>query len=269
MRSKVMKKIEFTTCLSGKTSNISLFWQQTVKKIFFLGFFFIFQQALFAQDSQDYRYKQMYAYGINFNSQDGIIGGVSFRYAKAINERMFHNFSLEFVDIKHRQEQRTTSPITGEFFVPGKTNYLYAIRPQYGREFLMLKKGHERGAQMSLIAAFGPALGIVAPYMVQYTDNTGTIIRTTQYDPRKNISFGAILGTGSFSESLSSAQFQFGGCLKASMVLEFGVLKNNFLGMEIGGMLDVFSQKINMMAYSENKAIYTSVFVTFFGGFGK
>ena len=234
----------------------------------FLQLFFLVPDFAHAQET-DFTYNQMYTYGVNFNSQDGIIGGLSFRYAKTISQRVLHNFSVEITDVKHRQEQRTTSPITGEFYVPGKKNYLYVIRPQYGREWIMLKKGHEKGAQLSLIAAAGPSLGIVAPYMIQYTDNTGTIIRTTQYDPSKNISFGAILGTGSLSESLSAAQFQIGGCIKTSMVLEFGVLKNNFLGMEIGGMLDAYPQKIDMMAFSGNKSVFPSLFVTFFGGFGK
>jgi hypothetical protein len=264
-----MKKTELQAFEKPELFKLSV---RIVKKAVFLSLFaaFVFCRTIaFGQDTQDTSYEEMYTYGVNFNSQDGIIGGVSFRYAKAINKSTFHNFSLEIVDVKHQQEQRSTSPITGEFYVPGKTNYLYAIRPQYGREWIMLKKGHEKGAQLSLIAAAGPSIGIVAPYMIQYTDNTGTIIRTTQYDPNKNISFGAILGTGSLSESLSAAQFQFGGCIKTSMVLEFGVLKNNFLGMELGGMVDFYPNKINMMAYSPNKAVFTSLFVTFFGGFGK
>jgi hypothetical protein len=231
--------------------------------VFFISFF------SFAQNTDgDFDYETQFVYGINLNTQSGLIGGFAFRYSKAINETMYHSFSLELTDVRHPKEQRRPSRLTGEFFTPGKRNFLYVLRPQYGREWVLFKKAEERGIQVNAIGAIGPTIGIVAPYIIDY-QFTNEIIRTEQYDPAIHTSFEAVLGTGSFAQRLTDAKIQLGASLKTSLALEFSAFKGSQVGFEAGMMIDAYSKKVEIMGLAQNKQIYPSAFFTLFYGISK
>lgn len=236
--------------------------------ILFLIVFFTSFSSFSQSNTDDFDYETQFVYGINLNTQSGLIGGFAFRYSKAINETMYHSFSLELADVRHPKEQRRPSRLTGEFFVPGKRNFLYVLRPQYGREWILFKKAEERGIQVNAIGAIGPTIGIVAPYIIDY-QFTNEIVRTEQYDPAVHTSFEAVLGTGSFSERLSGAKIQLGGSLKTSIALEFSAFKGSQVGFEAGMMVDGYSKKVEIMGLAQNKQIFTSAFFTLFYGISK
>ena len=86
-------------------------------------FFLIFLEAnaqFWNESDENYLYKKEFVYGINFNTNGGLIGGANFKYARVINERMYHSFFLEFVAVRDPKEERVTSFISGNNFVPGK-----------------------------------------------------------------------------------------------------------------------------------------------------
>lgn len=236
--------------------------------IFFLLVFFVSFSSFSQSNTDDFDYDTQFVYGISLNTQAGVIGGFSFRYSKAITEKMYHSFSLELVDVRHPKEQRRASRLTGEFFTPGKRNFLYALRPQYGREWVLFRKAEERGIQVNAIGAIGPTIGVVAPYIIDY-QFTNEIIRTEQYDPAIHTSFEAVLGTGSFAQRLSGAKIQLGTSLKTSIALEFSAFKGSQVGFEAGMMVDAYSKKIEIMGLAQNKQVYTSAFFTLFYGISK
>jgi hypothetical protein len=237
-----------------------------------MGLMFLFAQNADAQfwseTDEDYLYKKEFTYGINFNTNGGLIGGGNFKFAKVINERMYHSFSLEFVHVKDQKEERVTSFISGNNFVPGKQNYLYIIRPQYGREMVLFKKAKKQGVQVNWINAVGPTIGLQAPYLIdyRYPDN---IIKTEAYDPAIHNSFDAIVGTGSFFESIGKSKIKPGASIKSSLSFEFGTFNSSVTGFEAGFMLDTFFSDIQIMYLTPAKRVYTSAFVTLFYGFRK
>lgn len=236
--------------------------------IFFLTLFFSSFFSFAQSNTDDFDYETQFVYGINLNTQSGLIGGFSFRYSKAITETMFHSFSLEMVDVRHPKEQRRASRLTGEFFIPGKRNFLYVLRPQYGREWILFRKAEERGIQVNAIGAIGPTIGVVAPYIIDY-QFANEIIRTEQYDPNVHTSFEAVLGTGSFAQRLTQAKIQLGASLKTSLALEFSAFKGSQVGFEAGMMIDGYSKEIEIMGLAQNKQFYTSAFFTLFYGISK
>lgn len=236
---------------------------------FFLAFSFTSNIALgqFYNEERDddLLYRKEFVYGLNFNTNGGLLGGVMFKHARVINKFMFHSFSIEIVNVKHPKESRFQNISTGSSYVPGKRNYLYMVRPQYGREFVLFQKAKEQGVQVNWITAVGPGIGVVAPYLIDYSYNND-LIRTEQYDPETHINFDRILGTGRITESISKAKIKLGGSFKTSMSFEFGTFKNNVTGFEAGFMMDAFASKVEIMATSDNRSVYTSAFLTFFYG---
>ena len=73
------------------------------------------------------------------NTSGGLIGGFVFKKARKLkNDKVLETFGLELMNVKHPQEVRRNSIQTGNLFIYGKTNYLYAIRLQYGRDFILI-----------------------------------------------------------------------------------------------------------------------------------
>lgn len=224
--------------------------------------FLSLSQALKGQERE--LYESQLTYGINLNTQAGLIGGFSARYAKRIEERRYHSFSLELIEIKHPKEERLSSLLTGEFFVPGKQNYFFAIRPQYGQELVLFRKAKERGIQVNALAAIGPTLGLEVPYVIVYEQNR--LQRRVQYDPDIH-NFQFIRGSGTPFESLSDMEFIPGGSFKLSAILEYSGASSHALGLEAGLMVDAFSREVVIMPLAENRSVFSSIFVTIFYGF--
>ncbi|MEM6298797.1 MAG: hypothetical protein AAF740_08940 [Bacteroidota bacterium] len=236
-----------------------------MRAIFFSVIFLIGGFLIQAQDNTPYT--SQFAYGLNLNSQAGILGGLSVRYSKQIDEKWYHSLSLELVEIKHPKEERLSSLLTGEFFVPGKQNYLYVLRPQYGREYVLFKKAEDRGVQINAIGAIGPTLGLTVPYVIVYDDpqDPREPLRVP-FDPNIH-AFNFIRGSGLPFESIANSKFHIGGSAKVSAVLEYSASRSNAFGLEIGYMVDAFASRPIIMPLAENRAVFSSIFVTIFYGF--
>ena len=154
--------------------------------------FLLIVSGLFAQTQDSYEYGSEFTWGISKNTSGGLIGGFVFKKARKLkNDKVLETFGLELMNVKHPQEVRRNSIQTGNLFIYGKTNYLYAIRLQYGRDFILFKKAPQQGAEIKAVFAVGPTIGVVAPYYVEYfPEGGGGFTARAQYDP--SISFDYI-----------------------------------------------------------------------------
>ena len=223
---------------------------------------------LFAQTQDTYEYNSEFTWGINKNSAGGLIGGFTFKKARKLNDNMLETFGLEIMNVKNSQEVRHSSGYTGNYFIFGKSNYLYAFRFQYGRDFIVFTKAPQQGVEIKAVFAAGPSLGIVAPYYIERTvDNSFFTSVHEQYDPNNpNHSYNNILGTGNLFEGIGESSVQIGGNLKAALNFELGYLKSQVTGFEVGFLVDAYFNKINLMPTADNKSVFPTVFFTVFYG---
>jgi len=221
-----------------------------------------------AQTQDSYEYNSEFTWGINKNSMGGLIGGFVFKKGRKLSDNVLETFGLEVMNVKHPQEVRKSSRSTGNFFVYGKSNYLYAIRFQYGRDFILFKKASQQGVEIKAVTAIGPTFGIVAPYYIERSvDNSLFTTVHEQYDPNNpNHSFGNILGTGNLFEGLFESKIQMGGNLKFGFNFELGTIKSQVTGFEAGFLMDAYFNKIIIMPTAPNKAVFPSVYFTLFYG---
>ena len=227
------------------------------------GFFSVRGQT---QDS--YEYNSEFTWGINKNSSGGLIGGFTFKKAKKRSERVLESYGLEIMNVKHPQEVRKNSAYTGNYFIYGKSNYLYAIRLQYGRDYILFTKAPQQGVEIKAVLAAGPSIGVVAPYYIERTvDNSYFSSVHEQYDPNNpNHSFNNILGTGNLFEGIGESKIQMGGNLKAALNFELGMVKSQVTGFEVGFLVDAYFNEVNLMPTAENKSVFPTVFFTLFYG---
>ncbi|NLR93049.1 MULTISPECIES: hypothetical protein [Flammeovirga] len=249
--------------------------------------------AQFPVEEEDEYYEKEWAFGIMMNTYGGFIGGFSIRHArnyfyrhkietslgqgsgktkvttgtvgKIKNEKKYHSFNLELLSIRHPKEQKRQT-YTGEGVVFGKMNRLYSIRPMFGKELIIFKKARKQGVQINFLYSVGPAIGIVAPYMVKYRDASGET-QTKQFTQDDYLQFSNYIeGTGSLGESLSNASVTAGLAFKASLTFEFGMNKRSITGIEAGLIGDLYAKEVQIMASSDNRNFYSAMFLTFFFG---
>lgn len=222
--------------------------------------------GLQAQDSYDY--SSEFTWGINKNSSGGLIGGFVLKKAKKLNDRVLETYGLEIMNVKSSQEVRTNSVRTGNFFIYGKANYLYAFRLQYGRDIILFKKAPQQGVEIKAVLAAGPSIGVVAPYFIEITEGNSVFqTKSEQYNPNNpSHIFNNILGTGGLFAGVWQSDIQMGVNTKAALNFELGTVKTQITGFEVGFLLDSYLKKVDLMPTATNRAVFPTIFFTLFYG---
>lgn len=229
----------------------------------FIGFAALLQGA-YAQTQDSYEYQSEFTWGINKNTYGGLIGGFVFKKARKLNERMLETYGLEIMNVKHPQEVRQNSQSTGNFFIYGKSNYLYALRLQYGRDFILFKKAPQQGVEIKAVTSIGPTIGVLAPYYIERTADGGYVTIREQYHP--GIEAGEIYGPGRLFEGLGESNIKMGANFKAALNFELGTTKNQVTGFEAGFLLDAYASKIIIVPTAKNYSAFPTLFFTLFYG---
>ena len=211
-------------------------------------------------DGEDYEYNSEIIWGINKNTNGGLIGGLMVRYSRSRGDDFYETYGLELSNVKHPSESRYVG-VQGQSFIYGKTNYLYAIRLQYGREKLLFKKATQQGVQINAGASAGPTFGLVNPYYILAPDGN-----YEKFDPVRRPSPESVAGPGKLFQGLGETNLVPGINLKASTSFEFGTYRSNVAGVEVGIMVEAYTKKIILVPTQENKSRFTSVFFTLFWG---
>ncbi|UII28627.1 hypothetical protein LVD15_09430 [Fulvivirga maritima] len=218
----------------------------------------------FAQSLEADNYESEFIWGVNKNTAGGLIGGVVARKSKRLTDRMYQSFGLELMNVKHERELRVTSYQGGGQFIYGKSNYLYAIRLQYGRELVLFRKAPDQGVEIKAIGAIGPSIGLLTPYYVSYFANN------TDYDlsyaPYSDQDFSTIYGSGRIFQGLFESQLRIGANLKAALSFELGSQKSHVTGFEVGFLLDAYAGEIELMPAYDNSSVFPTAFITLFYG---
>lgn len=240
---------------------------QRLEKLIILTLCLVFLvSGAFAQTQDSYEYESEFIWGINKNTSGGLIGGLVFKKARKLNDKMLETFGLELMNVKHPQEVRRNGN-TGNFFIYGKSNYLYAVRLQYGRDLILYKKAPQQGAEIKGVFAVGPTIGVVAPYYIEYNpdgNNNGQVTLRGQYN--SSIGFEKISGTGRVFEGLGESKIVPGANVKAAINFELGTIKSQVTGFEAGFLVDFYTKKIEMVPSARNYSVYPTLFLTLFYG---
>lgn len=233
-------------------------------KIFSLVILISGSSYVHAQTQDSYQYQSEFIWGINKNTSGGLIGGLIFKKSRKLSDRILETYGLEIMNVKHPQEVRVTSN-SGNFFILGKSNYLYALRLQYGRDIILFNKGPQHGAEVKAILAAGPTIGVVAPYYVEY--GAGSFDSPTTSAPYSSkIEIGNITGTGRLFQGLGESKISPGINLKLAFNFEIGTIKSQVTGFEAGFLLDSYFKEVPIMDAAKNYSVYPTLFLTLFYG---
>ncbi|MEQ9230805.1 MAG: hypothetical protein RIF46_08975 [Cyclobacteriaceae bacterium] len=213
----------------------------------------------FAQLDEDYEYDKEFIWGINKNTNGGVLGSLVFKWSRSMGNDVYRTFGFELSNVKHPKETRTTSQ-TGQTFIIGKTNYLYTIRLQYGRDKLLFRKDTQQGVQINVGFMGGPTIGFHAPYYILTNDGN-----YEKYDPLVHFDNGAA-GPGKLFQGLGQSETRLGVNVKGGVSFEFGTYKNNVAGIETGVMIEAFTRPVVLMPTQDNRAVFPSAYILLYWG---
>lgn len=237
----------------------------------YLTLVFVFALAVIlpaTAQTDDEAFRNETSYGINFNSNAGLIGGGFVRSSYFMSERMYQFGGLEVVEVKHPKENRVYSYSTGDSFVYGKQNYLFVIRPHYGRELVLFKKAADSGVQVNALGAVGPSVGLLVPYYIRY-DYGGTggfDVRTEQYNPASHRVPENIQGSANVFTGLGEANVNVGLHVKGGLSFEYGRYRESIAGVEVGFMVEAYPKELVIIPQTNNNSVFTSVYLNIYYG---
>lgn len=224
------------------------------------------QRRAKAEDDQE-TYKTFTSGGLTTNTNSGIFGGFVFRQSSAMSSKLwgknqYRYLAVELVNVKHPKELAEQNFSSGSRFVRGKANYLFAVRPEYGREITLFNRHEDEGISISAIVAAGPTLGLEKPYMIKVRQQDGRI----QTIPIDQATTGEFVGVGNFFQGFGKMKIVPGLHLKTALSFELSAFRESVTGVEIGFLAEAYTRKPEIMLLAENRSFFTSGYLTIYFG---
>ena len=233
--------------------------------------------------SDEQSYNKEFVFGINFNTQGGLLGGASVRSSRVLDDRNLRFWMLEGVMLKNAKEQRVTNPYVGGSYIASKTNYGFVLRPSFGLQHVLFRKAADAGVQVNALVSAGPSLGLLMPYYIsydrtfavgqsQYNLSTDEIVNE-QYDRTKHNVELAILDHGPLFSGIGQTQVVPGAHFRGALSFEYGRYRDAVAGLEVGFVVEAFTRRMVMLSPDPNLAtdqlnrqFFPSVYLTLYFG---
>lgn len=231
-------------------------------------------------DTEEDNYRTVTTFGVTTNTNSGVIGGLAFRQSKQLSGTLFgvpqaRYLSIELVNVKHPKELQSSINSIGSRFIEGKENYLFVLRPQYGREVKLFQRNADDGIAVNGILAVGPSIGIIKPYFLEVTSgNRSRTVPASEVNGFATATGETVTGSGGFFQGLDKSKLTVGLNVKAALSFELSAFRNNTTGVEIGFLTELFPNKIiiipnidpNNKREDGNRSFFTSGYITLFFG---
>lgn len=220
------------------------------------------QGELNEQQKVFFRNERSFAIQLNSN---GI--GVGYRGAKRIDYLNKRFIEIEGGTLKHPKEYRLSNPYaqTSGTFVFGKLNSVIYFRGGFGFQHELYKKADLGGIAIRYFYSGGPVLAVYKPiyYQVLYQASGNT------YDLKKE-KFSAsialpqdIYSKASFTKGLNETKALPGLYAKGGFNFEYSKEDKLIHAIELGAQVNAFPKQIPIMAGSDNKTLFFSLFVSY------
>jgi hypothetical protein len=239
-----------------------------MKKLLIIAVIFIFGAVLLSgqgdlNEQQKVFFRNEISFAILLNT-DGI--GISYRGAKRIDYLNKRFLEIEAGTLKHPKEYKLSNTYTrGGSFVFGKLNSTFYMRGGIGHQHELFKKADLGGIAIRYFYSAGPILALYKPiyYRVLYPISFNEF---KVKEEKFNVSIALpqdIDGKASFSKGIKETNFLPGLYVKGGFNFEYSKEDKIIHAIEVGAQINAFPKKIPIMASSDNKAIFFSLFVSY------
>lgn len=225
-----------------------------------------FANSLFAQSDLAgtskifYRNEKTVALNLSTNGW-----GLGYRYGSRLNYFEKRLYEVEFSIVKHPKEIKTSSTfMSSESFVFGKLNSVYDLRFAYGKQNELYGKGDKRSVAIRYFYSFGPSVAFLKPIYYEINDpvNDTFRIKTEKFNPDIHTS-GDINGKASYFTGFNEMKLVPGAFLKLGFNFEFSQSEVTVHALEVGAMLQAYTNSLEIMAVDDNQQFFLTLFVCY------
>ena len=232
--------------------------------------------------SDEQSYQKEFVFGVNFNDQGGLLGGVSIRSSRLLDDRLLRFWSLEGVMLKNNDKEERFNTLIGGTYINRKTNYAFVLRPSVGIQRILFRKAADAGVQVNGLLSVGPSIGLLMPYYISYDltfAKTGVANLATdeivneQFDPTKHFVQDAILDRGPLFSGIGQTKFVPGIHLRGGLSFEYGRYRDAVTGVEVGFLVEAYTKRLLILIPEGpvekdvlNRQFFPSVYLTLYFG---
>jgi hypothetical protein len=237
-----------------------------MKKLLILAVMLVGTLSLYGQgelnEQQKVFFRNEKSFAILLNS-DGV--GLSYRAAKRIDFRNKNLYEIDAGTLKLVKEYRQTSVWTQSSYIFGKLNSTIFIRGGLGRQHELFKKGDLGGIAVRYFYSAGPVVALYKPIYYRVLH----LISANEYEvieKKFDSSIASpedIYSKAAFTKGLNETKVLPGLYAKAGFNFEYSKEDKIIHAIEFGGQLNAFPKKIPIMAGTDNKALFFSLFVSY------
>jgi hypothetical protein len=192
--------------------------------------------------------------------------GVSYRGAKRIDYLNKRLFEIEGGSLKHPKEyKQQTLYNQGGSFKYGKINSPFYFRLALGHQREIYKKADLGGIAIRYFYSAGPVLGLYKPiyYRILYPlPGNEYLIKEEKFKPATTQPQD-IYSKAPFTKGLGEIKLTPGLFAKGGFNFEYSKEDKIIHAIEVGAQINAFPNNIPIMASSDNKNIFFSLFVSY------
>ena len=239
----------------------------------------LFTLSTYAQETLQPRLPDEMLKGVIYNKEtvfdffmhtSGFGFGMKFGELKTYYKTKYYH--IEIGNIKHPKEFKPSNPgnylnLLNKPYVYGKQNGLYVVRAGIGEKRYFSEKARERGIAIGLNYQGGLSLGLEKPYYLdlrQDASSGGPPIQAEKYSEENSERFldrNFIVGYSGFSRGFGETKLVPGIHAKAGVHFAWGAYDKFAKALEIGFMLDLFFQTIDIMVIENNKPYFFNLYI--------
>ncbi len=208
-------------------------------------------------------YKREQTFGIVVHTRGW---GANYRYGKYTSGFTRRIYEVEMVGMKHPKEIKSFSSIfdNSNGYIFGQLNSIIILRGSIGSHKTFISKQSVRGIAISSIVNVGVSIAYAKPVyleVIKLDSLDGITSDIEKYDPDVH-SQGDIIGKASWFRGLFGGKFYPGVFLKGGLNFESSRDPSRINAIEVGAVLDVYFQKVPMMANEFNKPYFFNLYVS-------
>jgi hypothetical protein len=193
--------------------------------------------------------------------------GLGYREGKRVDFLNKKFFEVEWGVLKHPKEYKLSNPYvqSSGSFVFGKLNWACYFQGGIGRQKELYKKADLGGIAIRFLYSGGLAMSVYKPiyYRVLYP------VSTTEYeirDEKFDVSIAVpqdIYSKSAFTKGLDETKVLPGLYVKGGFNFEYSKEDKVIHAIEMGAQVMAFPKEVPIMANTDNKAVFLTLFVSY------
>lgn len=190
--------------------------------------------------------------------------GLNMHFAKK-KAKHWRTLDFDVLTMKHPKEFKIRSNFNPPgVYTYGKLNYLYLLRTGVGVKKELSGKFYKNTIGTAIQFSAGPVFGFLKPVYLDifypYPDSPEGFRVPERYDPEKHRQED-IVGASNFNTGIGQTKTKMGLFVKGSVHFDWSDFSDQLQSVELGVALDAFPQELPLMAFVQNKFLFSSMYI--------